>query len=46
MLADPPTYDDALSGPDAKGWIASMGEERKSLIDHCSTGSIRLIMLN
>ena len=26
MPADPPTYNDAVSGPDAKGWIARMGE--------------------
>ena len=32
--ADPPTYDDAVSGPDAEGWIASMRDERQSLIDH------------
>ena len=34
MPADRPTFDDAVSGPDAKGWIASMGEETNSLIDH------------
>ena len=34
MPGDPPTYDDAVSGPDTKGWIASMEEERKSLTDH------------
>ena len=34
MPADPPTYDDAVSGPDAEGWIASMRDERQSLIDH------------
>ena len=28
MPADPPTYDDAVSGPDAEGWIASMSDER------------------
>ena len=34
MPADAPTNDDTVSGPDAKGWIARIGEERKSLIDH------------
>ena len=34
MPADPPTCDDAVNGPDAKGWIASMGEKRKSPTDH------------
>ena len=34
MPADPPNYDAAVSGLDALGWIASMGEERKPLIDH------------
>ena len=33
-LADPPAYDDEVSGPNAEGWIASMGDERQSLIDH------------
>ena len=33
MPADPPTYDDAVSGPDAEGWIASMRDERQSLLD-------------
>ena len=34
MPADPPTCVDAVSGPDAEGWIASMRDERQSLIDH------------
>ena len=34
MLADPPTYDNAESGPDAEDWLASMGDEKQSLIDH------------
>ena len=34
MPADPPTYDDAASGPDAEGWIAGMRDERQTLIDH------------
>lgn len=32
MPADPPNYDAAIRGPDAEGWIVSMGKERKSLI--------------
>ena len=34
MQADPPTYDDAVSGPDAEGRIASMRGERQSLMYH------------
>ena len=33
MPANPPTYDDAVSGQDAEGWIANMRDERQSLID-------------
>ena len=34
MPPDPRTYDDAVSGVDAKGWRASMGDERTSPIEH------------
>ena len=32
MPADPSTYDDAVNGPDADGWIANIRNERQSLV--------------
>ncbi|CAB1099484.1 unnamed protein product [Ectocarpus sp. CCAP 1310/34] len=34
MPADPATYDEAMSGPDAARWRASMNDEEQSLYDH------------
>ncbi|CAB1106814.1 unnamed protein product [Ectocarpus sp. CCAP 1310/34] len=34
MPADPANYDEAVSGPDAERWMASMGDEEQSLYDH------------
>lgn len=34
MPADPANYDDAMSGPEADRWKASMGDEQQSLYDH------------
>ncbi|CAB1121335.1 unnamed protein product [Ectocarpus sp. CCAP 1310/34] len=34
MPADPANYDEAVSGPDAERWRASMGDEEQSLYDH------------
>lgn len=47
MPADPPTYDAAVTGSDGDGWVASMGEERQSLmIMTFLTGSILPMILN
>ncbi|CAB1111421.1 unnamed protein product [Ectocarpus sp. CCAP 1310/34] len=34
MPADPPNYRAAVNGPDAVGWMKSMEEESRSLLDH------------
>ncbi|CAB1115713.1 unnamed protein product [Ectocarpus sp. CCAP 1310/34] len=34
MPADPPNYRAAVNGPDAVGWMKSMEEENRSLLDH------------